>query len=291
MTRKFILVSLLNSALASVGVLAQTPQPAPIEGPAPPAYVPGVTYQTANPNYPTRNPFYFEGRIDWNLLNITQPANAWDYMQRGIHEQDDLEDNASAIKDYQQSISMNNLGNNTCQLVTSPTPSSGQLDPPPCMFTVRLRLAGLLREEDPATAIDLYNQALAIDPLRLGVHGAIAETYATMAGNANDAATTTSLYMQAVTEYQAELALSPVTPLQTQLTGDTANNAHVHWDLAEVYGKLNQPSNQMNELNLYLQATKWHSDTYPWRITLAQKRIANIQAAVQNADNATQSNK
>ena len=46
MTRKFILVSLLNSALASVGVLAQTPQPAPIEGPAPPAYVPGVTYQT-----------------------------------------------------------------------------------------------------------------------------------------------------------------------------------------------------------------------------------------------------
>jgi len=291
MTRQFIVVSLLTSALASVGVLAQTPQPAPIEGPSPPAYVPGVTYQKDNPNYPQRNPFYFEGRIDWSLLNITQPSNAWDYMQRGLHEQDDLEDNASAIQDYQQSVSMNNLASNTCQLVTSPTPSTGQLDPPPCMFTVRLRLAGLLRDSDPMQAISLYQEALNIDPLRLGVHAAIAEVYASMAGSASVPNQANTLYQQAVTEYQAEIALSPVTPLQTQLTGDTANNAHVHWELAEIYGKLNQPSSEMNELNLYLQATKWHSDTYPWRITLAQKRIANIQTAAQNAANATQSNK
>ena len=31
------------------------------------AYKPGITYQATNPNYPVRNPFYFEGRVDWDL--------------------------------------------------------------------------------------------------------------------------------------------------------------------------------------------------------------------------------
>ena len=47
-------------------------------------YQPG-DFQTANPNYPRPNPFYFEGKIDWNLLKISQPSNAWEYLQEGIH--------------------------------------------------------------------------------------------------------------------------------------------------------------------------------------------------------------
>ena len=241
-------------------------------------YVPGVTYQQPNPNYPAPNPFYFEGRIDWNLLNITQPSNAWEYMERGIHEQDDLEDNTDAISDYQKSISMNNLTNKSCQLVTV-APTTGTLNPPPCIFTVRLRLAGLLRATQPQQAIELYQEALAIDPLRLGVNSAIGETYMMMAEQAIDATQVPGLYQSAISAFQAEIALSPVTSLQTQLTTDTANNAHVHWDLAEIYHALNDPSDEASELNLYLQATKWHSDTYPWRITLAQKRLAAAQAA------------
>ena len=97
-------------------------------------YVPGTTYQKDNSNYPARNPFYFEGRIDWNLLNITQPANTWEFMQRGIYRQDDLEDYAGAIADYRQSVALNNLANKSCQLVTTAPPSTGQLDPPPCIF-------------------------------------------------------------------------------------------------------------------------------------------------------------
>src|SRR5579871_3080285 len=82
----------------------------------PPPYVPGVTFQSTNPNYPQPNPFYFEGRIDWNLLNVTTPSNAWEFAQHGIYEQDDLENPAAAIKDYQQSISMNSPSNGTCQI-------------------------------------------------------------------------------------------------------------------------------------------------------------------------------
>ncbi len=240
-------------------------------------YTPGVTYQKENPNYPTPNPFYFEGRIDWNLLNITQPGNTWEYMERGIHEQDDLNDPTDAIADYQQSVSMNNLANKTCQLVTvAPT---GPMNPPPCIFTVRLRLAGLLSATQPQQAIELYQEVLAIDPLHLGVNAAIGGVYVTMAQTATDATQVPGLYQSAIAAYQAEIALSPVTPLETQLTTDTANNAHVHWALAEIYLAINDSAHEVSELNLYLQATKWHSDTYPWRITLAQKRIAAAQAA------------
>src|ERR1700730_61406 len=83
-----------------------------------PGYTPGE-FHTANPNYPARNPFYFEGRIDWDLLKISQPSNAWEFAQRGIYKQDDLEDVPGAIEDYRKSISMNNLDKGTCQILTS----------------------------------------------------------------------------------------------------------------------------------------------------------------------------
>jgi tetratricopeptide (TPR) repeat protein len=253
--------------MPAVALFAQSSSTAP--------YVPGVTYQTGNPNYPQPNPFYFEGRIDWNLLNITTPSNAWDFAERGIHKQDDLGDTAGAIQDYKQSIAMNSLANGTCQIVTT-APSTGVLNPMPCMFTVRLRLAGLLKESSPADAIELYQEVTMIDPLRLGVHAAIAETYAGMAETEKVAANATADYNQAVTEYQAELALSPVTSFTTSLTGDQANNAHVHWELAEIYRTLGNSTQEAAELDLYLKATQWHSDTYPWRIALAKARLAGL---------------
>src|SRR5580704_9621341 len=106
-------------------------------------YTPGE-FQSSNPNYPKPNPFYFEGKIDWNLLAITQPQNAWEFLERGMHFQDDMDDIPDAINDYQTSLSMNSLESHTCQIVTAATLVNGtvptQLTPAPCMFTVRLRL-------------------------------------------------------------------------------------------------------------------------------------------------------
>jgi len=245
------------------------------------SYTPGVTYQSENPNYPIPNPFYFEGRIDWNLLKIDQPKNAWEYMERGIHEQDDLGDTTSAIQDYQTSISMNSLSNGSCQLVTKPigTPAGPfTMNPPPCIFTVRLRLGYLLKDSDPAQAINLFQQVLNIDPMRLGVNALIGDIYSTMADKTSDAADQKTAWNQAIAAYRAELALSPVTPASIRVTGDTANNAHVHWSLAEIYRKSGHRAEEVSQLQAYLAATKWHSDTYPWRITLAQKRIAAIES-------------
>src|ERR1700730_5105648 len=188
-----------------------------------PGYTPGE-FHTTNANYPARNPFYFEGRVDWDLLKITTPSNAWEFAQRGIHEQDDLEDIPGAIADYQRSLSLNSLDSGSCQLITSAAQASqgANLNPPPCMFTVRLRLGNLLRESDSQTALRLFNEVLLIDPLRLGVNALIAETYRAIANVAGSSSAANAALNSAIGAYKAELALSPVTPLMTQLTGDLA---------------------------------------------------------------------
>jgi tetratricopeptide (TPR) repeat protein len=243
-------------------------------------YAPGVTFQNFNPNYPKPNPFFFEGKIDWDKLGVTQPANAWEYAQRAIHKQDDLGDIAGAITDYQTALDLNSLPKGTCQLVTSATLVNGvlpsTLNPAPCMFTLRLRLAYLVRKDAPETSIALYKEVQQIDPLRLDVSALLAEVYVIEAENAATPAAKQAAYTNAIAAYNAELQLSPVTPDYTALTGDEANNAHVHWGLAEVYEKLNRPADALRELDLYLKATKWHSDTYPWRIPLAQKKIVTL---------------
>ena len=233
--------------------------------------------QTANPNYPNRNPFYFEGRVDWNLLKIATPSTAWEFVQRGIHYQDDRQDSTSAIADYRTAISMNSLANGTCQIFTTPVPVSPSVNPAPCMFTPRLRLAHLVKQDTPEVAIGLFREVLAIDALHLGVNAFIGEAYEIEAAAAADTQSKNTSLQNAIAAYRVELALSPVTPQTMALTGDRANNAHVHWSLAGIYAELGDTAEQALELESYLEATQWHSDTYAWRIQLAKTRLAKLR--------------
>lgn len=268
----FIVSGLL--AIASVAMAQKTLTGGLTTGTGP--YVPGVTFQSDNANYMNRNPFFFEGRVDWNLLGITTPTTVWEYVQRGIHYQDDLVDTTDAISDYQTAISMNSVSNGTCQIFTTTPAVSPNINPPPCMFTPRLRLANLLMQSNPSQAIALFQQVLQIDALRLGVNESIGEAYEVEAAAATTTAAQTTLLQSAIAAYKAELALSPVTASYTALTGDLANNAHVHWSLAGIYVELGDTTDQATELQAYLNATQWHSDTYPWRIQLAKARLAKL---------------
>lgn len=271
---KLFLIGCGTLALAYSALGQGVPNSAVTTGDGP--YVPGVTYQAANPNYLTRNPFYFEGRVDWNLLKITNPSNTWEFVQRGIHNQDDLEDNAAAVADYQKALSMNSLTNGTCQIFKTAPPVSPTVDPAPCMFTPRLRLAHLLIDDQPDVAIGLYQEVLQIDALRLGVNAFIGEAWEIKAKKASDPGSKEAFLEKAVEAYDAELNLSPVTADYTALTGDKANNAHVHWSLAEIFAELGDKPRQAAELQAYLDATQWHSDTYAWRIQLAKSRLAKL---------------
>jgi tetratricopeptide (TPR) repeat protein len=237
-------------------------------------------YQTTNPYYPKPNPFYFEGKVTWEYLGITTPSNFWEYLQRGIHKQDDLDDDAGAIADYQTALAGNSLQNGTCQIVTAATLVNGRLpstlSPPPCMFTVRLRLGHLLLETNPDQAIKLFQEVTQIDPLRLDTNALIGEAYVVKAEETADPAEQQANYQKAIQAFQAELALSPVTSTTIAQTADQANNAHVHWELAEIYDKLGMTANEKTELQAYLLATQWHSDTYPWRVALAQQKLKTL---------------
>jgi len=250
---------------------------------APAGFPQSGIFQTANPNYPVRNPFYFEGKIDYEKLGIASPGNAWEYMQRGIHRQDVLEDRAGAIEDYQESLRLNNLGTGSCQIVTAvPAEDFGKLDPPPCMFTVRLRLGYLQMHDEPEKAVALFREVLQIDPRRLEVNSLIGEAYQILAEKAESSDERPRFYRQAIAAYQAEIDLSPVTPQSISLTGDEANNAHAHWALAGIHEKLAERQSAISEYELYLKATKWHSDVYPWRIPLARKKIEQLNASGTN---------
>ena len=194
-----------------------------------------------NPHYPPPNPFYFEGKIDYELLHINEPATPWEYMQRGIHRQDDLDDLEGAIVDYQEAL--------------------GE----PSLFTARLRLGVLLLHEDPEEAIRLFREVLAIDPQRLEVNFLIGETYKEK-----------EKYEEALDAFRAELALSPITGTTILLTGDEANNAHTHYEMGAIYQELERFEEAIEAYRNYLKATRWHSDVYPWRIPLVRKKIEQL---------------
>ena len=126
------------------------------------------------------------------------PGNAWEYAQRGIHRQDDFEDIAGAIADYRESLALNSLSDGSCQIVTSvPAQDFGKLDPPPCMFTVRLRLGYLLMRDSPEDAISLFQEVLQIDPQRLEVNSLLGEAYAISASRGKNGSERRRLYKEA----------------------------------------------------------------------------------------------
>ncbi len=149
--------ALLVASLALTAVSVQSEEPTQSQTLSALSDPPGSPRQGQsvpdNPHYPPPNPFYFEGKIDYELLQINEPATPWEYMQRGIHRQDDLDDPEGAIADYQEAL--------------------GE----PSLFTARLRLGVLLLHEDPEEAIRLFKEVLAIDPQRLEVNILIGETY------------------------------------------------------------------------------------------------------------------
>ena len=63
----------------------------------------------------------------------------------------------------------------------------------------------------------------------------IGDVYVQLAGSAADQLSKIAFLDQAIAAYKAELLLCPVTPATIALTGDKANNEHVHWSLSEIY--------------------------------------------------------
>ncbi len=240
----------------------------------------------ANDNYLTRNPFYFEGRVDWDLLNVQgEPADPFEYMQRGINHQDH-ERYEEAKKDYRAALSLNSLQNGSCQIITADDLINGALPrdllPAPCIFSLRMRLAYLIIHDDPEESIRLFNEVLDIDPMRLDVNLLIGEAWEVIGERDHyDPVLREQAYRNAIAAFNAELALTPIP--DPSISPDEATDSLVHWLLAHLYEELEEYPEALENFESYLKATKWHSDVLPWRIPLAEKKVEELKQIVSSA--------
>jgi tetratricopeptide (TPR) repeat protein len=69
-------------------------------GGLPPLFA-GIDSVGARPSpQPAEPALYFEAKASWPALGIDEPRTAWEFVQRGMHRQDELEDESGAIEDY-----------------------------------------------------------------------------------------------------------------------------------------------------------------------------------------------
>ena len=203
-----------------------------------------------------------------------------------MHYQDDLDDIPDAISDYQTSLAMNSL--QSADLPAGTRQHFGERRRCPSQLTALLPacsrcgcdLAICCEKAIPATAIELYQEVLQIDPQRLGVNTLIAETYVIEAQQSDRSADTAAGVCQR----------RDCVPGGTgAFTGDAAKHrAHgrTRRTIRRCIGswlrftkRLGQNSLAVSELQSYLLATQWHSDVYPWRIALARQPNPNVGAA------------
>lgn len=119
------------------------------------------------------NPEFFAlVKTDWPLLNIETPRTAWEYVQRGMYKQDDLEDEDGAVEDY---LHAEELLEEIAQRLNDPTL-------PERMVLIHSRLGTIyLRRGEYESAIRHFESILDENPESEGINREIALAYAGIA--------------------------------------------------------------------------------------------------------------
>lgn len=205
--------------------------------------------------------FFFEGKVDWLLLEIAEPRTAWEYTQRGIFLQDDMEDVEAALEDYLQA---EELLEEIAERLNDPTL-------PERLLILHFRLGSIYLERGSyQEAIHEFEILLGEDPELSGVNRHIAEARRGLGELAN-----------AYAAYQEELRNNPL-------------NQKTLYELAlfllepEVRLEgVDQEALAREHLLTYLQEAAFHCDTYPYKILKADKLVRELggegdSAALQN---------
>lgn len=192
---------------------------------------------------PPKPVLFFEAKAHWPSLGIDEPRTAWEYAQRGMYRQDDLEDVDGAVADYRTALDLDShlliararLGTillNRARVETSTTTAINEID----------------------EAVHEFEEILHEQPHRAGMHKKIADAYALKYRLTNDPA----IADMAITEYRAELAMAP-------------RNQACHYALAFLLDGLGRPTEARDHIDRYLEQARYHSDPYPYRILRAER--------------------
>jgi tetratricopeptide (TPR) repeat protein len=212
------------------------------EGQYPPLYAgidsPGALLAPQNPN--PRH--FFEFRVDWPLLNISEPRTAWEYTQRGIYFQDEVGDMEAAMADYMRADELER--ERSCGPGLELVPGRA------CLQILRARLANIyLQRGEYDKAIEEIDFILEENPLAPGLHFELAEAYL---GKGN--------IEKAIEEFEKELQNQPC-------------HQATHFELGELLleeGRINEGRAHLTE---YLRQTLLHCDPFPYQILKARKLL------------------
>lgn len=229
-----------------------------VKGTYPPLHA-GIGSQGAQPLPQAPDPvLFFEGKVNWPALGIAGPRTAWEYAQRGIYRQDELEDIAGAVADYLKSESMNDR-----ILIVQ-----ARLGVIALKEGVRLEKAGnhAASLNQLEAAIAHFDHILEEAPFHQGIHFKRGEAYEHKHAITHDP----DDLAKAEAAFRAELALAP-------------NSQRTHFALAQLFRKENRLQEAIDALDAYLRQAKWHSDPYPFRILKARQLRQELAAALASA--------
>ena len=208
------------------------------------------------------NPVFFvEGKVDWLLLEIAEPRTAWEYTQRGIFMQDEMDDVDAALADY---LHAEDLLEEIAERLDDPTL-------PERLLILHFRLGSIyLGRGSYQEAIHEFEILLAEDPELSGVNRHIGEAHIGLGE-----------FEQAFASFQQELHLNP-------LNQKTLYEVAMFLLEPEVQLEgVDQEAVAREHLQTYLQEAAFHCDTYPYKILKVDKLARELggaggSAALQN---------
>lgn len=223
------------------------PLPAFAQEPPPPLYA-GMDSQGARPNTQEPNPvLFFEAKAYWPALGIDEPRTAWEYAQRGMYRQDDLEDVTGAVEDYARALELNDhLLIAHARLGTIALHRGADL--------ARTQTSSAAALTQLSEAVYRFQEVLAEQPHRAGMHRKIGDANRLRYRVTQNPADADA----AIQAYETELEAAP-------------SNQHCWFQLAYLLRDRGRLQEAKAAIQRYLELSALHSDPYPYKILAAEK--------------------
>lgn len=234
-----------------------------------------------DPGQQHENPEFFAiVKTDWPVLGIEEPRTAWEFVQRGIYYQDELEQEEAARLDYEHAI----------ELLEEIAVNLDDITLPERFLHVHFRLGPLyLHRGEYERAIEHFEVLLHEDPELEGINREIAVAFEGLAEEAleeGDEEHAEEYFQEAWNHFELEFHNAPTSQillyeighfLQLPEVGDLHAvdivNFHAEPRLDEEGNPVlvDKPARALDAYQRYLARAVEHCDTYPLRIMEVQR--------------------
>lgn len=239
------------AVMSAVGLQSRLTPPVEAQSESYPPLFSGVESIGAYPRPQSPDPvLFFEAKAHWPSLNIATPRTAWEFVQRGMYKQDDLEDVEGALADYRDAERLNDH-----LLLIHARIGTIYLE----RGWDRVRTNDMAGRADLDEAIHRFEEVLAEQPYRQGMNFKLGWAYLgrfRLGAEAVDLAGVERYFA-------AELTLNK-------------NHQRTLYERALLMQGLGRTAEARSDVQRYLAQVELHSDPYPYRVLRARKLLSEL---------------